>query len=719
MVTSKNGGSFPSNFFNQPWIVKSHGGKEDTVTFIDPMAANIEEKKTEYDIKRKLCFGCIDEWLFLWDKKSREFFFLELNSLSKVHLPPLPREYRLSNINTNFIFSSSPNHSDCTVIFTRATLEHETNGVPEPFLMCCQLHDKEWTKLILDEDLNLIIGETCVIFDGKLYAYSVDRVTVFDVPSLLKGQIDSRTIRGPTLALYPRTDLVSTHFIKSRGHIYLVRMYSNLMGPIINMDIYRLDTSSDKWLMVESIGERAFFLSHKSYATSVCAIDVGVSCNCIYYVPKFYQAGKMIYKFCLDDHTMTFSLILTEQMQFDNIFYWFVPRRPRKMITKSSESLAVVLNEYRDYDVLTEEKITSNISRPWDDLPTDLFELLVPHVSLVDSVRLFAVCKAWNLSSDSIPMAKTWPWLMYHEILDGTYKLLDPLNGKEYTTKIRLPSSTFPTQMLCSKHGWVVVLGHDYSMFMINPMIQHVIKLPSLEITDEDLHGIIFTSISTSLDYIVMGICLDRSDNAIIEIHVWHIGEEKWTVIYDGEIPFCIANTNPVFLHGQLYCLGEEGELGIFNLVEKTWAMLDEPKLVNYGDDNYFIGTEDCFLLELCGDLVSVFKYDGFCDESYLNDKTIVFKLDRVKMEWIEVEDLAGWTFFLDPRSSFAKTPSPHKSWSNKIFFTSIYLGATKTCASYCMKSKRYEVNFCDTAKPLDCVWIEPNLARKCLMNEP
>ena len=111
MIACKNGDSFSSNFFNQPWIIHCHGGNKDTITFIDPMAANVEETKID-QIEEKVCFGCIDEWLFLWDKQSKEVFFLELNSLSKVHLPSLPTEYNIMTIS----FSSSPNHSDCTVI---------------------------------------------------------------------------------------------------------------------------------------------------------------------------------------------------------------------------------------------------------------------------------------------------------------------------------------------------------------------------------------------------------------------------------------------------------------------------------------------------------------------------------------------------------------------------------------------------------------------------
>ena len=64
--------------------------------------------------------------------KAKNVSFLRLNSLSKVHLPPLPRNDKIMN---SFSLSSSPNHSDCIVIFTGAKLEHETNNVTERFFM--------------------------------------------------------------------------------------------------------------------------------------------------------------------------------------------------------------------------------------------------------------------------------------------------------------------------------------------------------------------------------------------------------------------------------------------------------------------------------------------------------------------------------------------------------------------------------------------------------
>ncbi|KAJ1701217.1 hypothetical protein LUZ63_000996 [Rhynchospora breviuscula] len=703
---------FPSNFFYQPWIIKCHGANKHTTTFIDPMKKTVEEKNI-IEIKGKFCFGCIGEWLFLWDEQSKECFFLDLNSQLKVHLPSLPEEPSLPREKihfTNFSLTSSPNHPNCAVILHTVKFDTENFEVQEHFFLCCQPHDARWNKVSLDLDKK-IIGANSVILDGKLYTNGVCCVMVFDVLALLAGQVDARTISTPKLPQFPIKNMVDHNLVESCGRIYVVRLHHYCLGPINEIDIYCLDISSHEWLRVDSIGNRAFFLSNMS-SVSVCATDVGVECNCIYYYTFGGGNEERIYKFCFDDHTMTFSITPTDENDRSRLC-WFVPtRRPKRTIMGSSAQPTNVLNEVKADKVIMENKITDSVSGPWNDLPKDLVELLLPHLSSVDALRFFTVCKSWNLASDSIQKAKKWPWLMYQEKSDGTCKLLDPLNGKEYTTTVGLTSSVFPIRMLCSKDGWVIVLDAAKATFMVNPLNEDVVELPPLEGFDEDFCGITFTSIPTSPDCVVLAFCVDI--NGDIYIYKWHSGDEDWTFICDDKSPpmHTASKMNLVFFQGELYCLGERGERGVFNPVEETWRMLDKLRPVYMEDEVPNTGVEDCYLLELDGNLISVFKYN------YSDNDIRIIKLDTEKMEWIPVKDLAGWTIFLDPRSSFAK-PSPHKSWSNKIFFTAFYSSTIKTCATYCMESKRYDIHFCDTKKPIDCVWLEPNLIRKCLMDAP
>ncbi|KAJ4812923.1 F-box protein family-like [Rhynchospora pubera] len=266
MVACKNEDMFPSNFFCQSWIIQCHGANKDTTTFVDPMKTNIEEKEIA-EMKGKICLGCIDEWLFLSDEQNKECFFLNLKSLSKVQLPPLPKE---SIIFSSFSVSLSPSHPECTVVLTGTIFETR-----EHFHWCCMLNDEKWNKSPLDQEFT---AATDVILDGELYTCSVDHLVVFDVPSLLVGQVETRTIPIPLPVVYPRNDKVCFHLVESCGCIYLVRLYAYGGGSTNNMDIYRLDTSSDKWLRVNGIGERAFFLSNMS-DISVCAKDVGVESN--------------------------------------------------------------------------------------------------------------------------------------------------------------------------------------------------------------------------------------------------------------------------------------------------------------------------------------------------------------------------------------------------------------------------------------------------------
>lgn len=88
MIACKNGDTSSSKFFNQPWIIQRYRTNKNTITFIDlSLVTNVEEKKIG-EIKRKICMGCINEWLLLYDKKSKKYFFLNLISLPKFTFLP-------------------------------------------------------------------------------------------------------------------------------------------------------------------------------------------------------------------------------------------------------------------------------------------------------------------------------------------------------------------------------------------------------------------------------------------------------------------------------------------------------------------------------------------------------------------------------------------------------------------------------------------------------
>nr|TKW10571.1 hypothetical protein SEVIR_6G173900v2 [Setaria viridis] len=74
------------------------------------------------------------------------------------------------------------------------------------------------------------------------------------------------------------------------------------------------------------------------------------------------------------------------------------------------------------------------------------------------------------------------------------------------------------------------------------------------------------------------------------------------------------ANNNPIYFRGEFYFLGRKGNFVVFNPIEDTWIVLDKPEPI-YAELNVFYGDHKgvkfCYLVELEGELISVFIRNG------------------------------------------------------------------------------------------------------------
>jgi hypothetical protein len=211
----------------------------------------------------------------------------------------------------------------------------------------------------------------------------------------------------------------------------------------------------------------------------------------------------------------------------------------------------------------------------------------------------------------------------------------------------------------------------DECIFFINPFTGDLVEdLPMLK-RSYSFNGISFTSNPASPGCLFFGI--NSSHNGeYVGVYTWRRGEKDWEeqeFVYE-EMPFPVAHNNPVVCRGKFYCLGRKGNLGVFDLESKdprsAWKILDKPEPIHaemelFDEDH--VGREFCYLVELEGELVSVFM----CNAA---ETPRVFKLDETKMAWIEVEDISGAALFLDIRTSFA-VASPEGGYGDKIFFPS------------------------------------------------
>ncbi|KAJ4809967.1 F-box protein family-like [Rhynchospora pubera] len=351
-----------------------------------------------------------------------------------------------------------------------------------------------------------------------------------------------------------------------------------------------------------------------------------------------------------------------------------------------------------------EDENDEDISRRWNELPIELVELLFPRLSLVDCLRLPSVCQGWSKASSFIRKGRVWPWLMHLPNLKyQSCKFFDPFYCEDYTLKSNaVVVARDHLALRYSKDGWVVVTEGNKRVFILNPFTDQVINLPPLPSEEYFFDGISFTSVPTIPDFILYGFYFQRCGE-YVEISTWCLGEEEWTVLaFQPSIPFFPSSNNPVLFQGEFYCLGRKGELGVFNPELETWNVLCKPEPLYLSEPSY--GLEYCHLLELNGDLVSVFRTDE------TKTPLRVLKLNQSHMMWEKLEHLADMTLFVDHRNSIAIT-SPEKKYANKIYIPRFEGGTdSKKGMFYSMDDKRYHPSMHRVEEPLTCVWMEPNL---------
>ncbi|KAG1332020.1 putative F-box/kelch-repeat protein [Cocos nucifera] len=261
-------------------------------------------------------------------------------------------------------------------------------------------------------------------------------------------------------------------------------------------------------------------------------------------------------------------------------------------------------------------------------------------------------------------------------------------------------SSDEPLNLRFSRNGWVLISEGDYSLFIINPFTGTVIDLPELDESWYCYNGISFSSQPTSSDCVVFGI--GGINSTYVYMSLWRQGDDAWTNLwYDNNLPFYVANNNPVFHHGLFYCLGKYGNLGVFNPMDMTWTVLDRPKPI-HSVVNEERSMEDCYLVESNGELLSVFNGN--------NAKPIlVFRLDKSKMTWRKVYNLRNETLFLDVRTSLS-VQAPRKEFESRIYFPRFSKDDHRKGVYYSMRGREYYPKFYGVKEPVDCIWIEPSL---------
>ncbi|KAL6194907.1 hypothetical protein ACLB2K_035982 [Fragaria x ananassa] len=119
----------------------------------------------------------------------------------------------------------------------------------------------------------------------------------------------------------------------------------------------------------------------------------------------------------------------------------------------------------------------------WETLPDDIMEMIVPHLSVRDRIRLSIVCKPWSSVSTrpDIPSAPQHPWLLVPQSSPNHLSYFELSEGK--IGRLELPEPVQGGWFQGSSKCWIIMVMEkdlDSTMFLVNPISGAQHQLPSL-----------------------------------------------------------------------------------------------------------------------------------------------------------------------------------------------------------------------------------------------
>lgn len=267
------------------------------------------------EMQGKICLGCLYDgsWLLMLDEATYDCFLLSItNRRSKIPLPPLrlKSEYK----GTCGVLGSPP---DFTVVIA-SNPESDLN-----FLLYCRPGDESWTDALDDVDID--IDGDIVAREGKLYAsvsMGRDVVEIDVIDGVVKMHLMGTKVDEAYHSSYV------SYLVASCGEdMFTVRVdfFGNPCdGAVTRIVVYRLDYLDSLWRRAESIGNDRAFLVSGDYALSCSATAAQLQGNCVYLVWSSCDCERL-YKYCLDDMTISFHQILPEPTTPTCRAYWVAP----------------------------------------------------------------------------------------------------------------------------------------------------------------------------------------------------------------------------------------------------------------------------------------------------------------------------------------------------------------------------------------------------------
>ncbi|KAF7136142.1 hypothetical protein RHSIM_Rhsim08G0204900 [Rhododendron simsii] len=280
-----------------PWLVINQAEKRQgysTQTFVDIAQDHYDVVSIPEMLNKRIC-TCAHGWLVLFDYTSDDCFLLNPVSMEKIMLPELPPA-PLNSFDT-CILSAPPTDPECVVILVTT----------DSHALFLRLGESRWTEQYLRSEREVF--RQAAVCGRKIYGLAPGGtlVTVKVVGSkLVVTELGAEELPNEAI---PEAFKFFYDIVESCGEVFgVVKYYLGGTSKIREVEVYKLDFSRLAWTKVESLGNRAFFLSgttcNFSCPTTTTTAESRVKQNCIYFIEG---NDRDLYVFDMENYSISFS----------------------------------------------------------------------------------------------------------------------------------------------------------------------------------------------------------------------------------------------------------------------------------------------------------------------------------------------------------------------------------------------------------------------------
>ncbi|KAF2919932.1 hypothetical protein DAI22_08g172100 [Oryza sativa Japonica Group] len=257
------------------------------------------------------------DWLLMLDESTADCFLLRIttNPRTKIQLPPL---HQPPLFLSTYEMLESPESANCTILVASSTEAEE-----ECYLLHCHPGDEMWTKSVSPYD-DISFSSLMRNYGGKIYDFASNLIAI----DVIDGKIELQQLGTIKDEEEDSRRCGRYHIIESCGKLFLLWIddlgcfYDDGLLTAIRVFCLNLETLS--WERVEGIGNDRAFLISGTYAFSCPSIEGVLQGNCVYLVWSSCDSERL-YKFCLDDMTISFHQILPQPTKSWSRAFWAIP----------------------------------------------------------------------------------------------------------------------------------------------------------------------------------------------------------------------------------------------------------------------------------------------------------------------------------------------------------------------------------------------------------